>query len=220
MFFSPTAAGLVIAALAGTAQADVVTDWNQIMMQTALAAKTSPLVTSRVAAIVQAAVFDAVNGIERRYTPIHVNPNAPRGASRRAAAIQAAYATLVALYPSQKDSLDTQRQASLDGITGDDGDDDDDDHGHSKSIERGIAWGQTVADAIIAWRNTDGFTPPPPPFLGGTAVGRVASDPARLPARSRPAVRHHDPLGHHGPNPVPPGRSGGARQRSVCSRFQ
>ena len=50
---------------------------------------------------------------ERRYTPIHVNPDAPRGASRRAAAIQAAYATLVSLFPSQKDSLDAQREASL-----------------------------------------------------------------------------------------------------------
>src|SRR5437660_1753973 len=89
----------VITALHGVVHADVVTDWNQIMAQTALTAKTSPLLTSRVAAIVQAAVFDAVNGIERRYTPIHVQPNAPRGASRRAAAIQAAYATLVALYP-------------------------------------------------------------------------------------------------------------------------
>jgi membrane-associated phospholipid phosphatase len=28
-----------------------------------------------------------------------------------------------------------------------------------------------VADAILAWRSTDGFTPPPPPFLGGTAIG-------------------------------------------------
>jgi hypothetical protein len=161
-------AGLAITALAGSAHADVVTDWNQIMAQTALATKTSPLVTTRVAAIVQAAVFDAVNGIARRYTPIHVKPDAPRGASRRAAAIQAAYATLVALYPSQKATLDAQRQASLDGITDDDGDDD---HGHAKSISQGIAWGQTVADAILSWRSTDGFTPAPPPFLGGDAVG-------------------------------------------------
>jgi hypothetical protein len=71
----------------------------------------------------------------------------------------------VALYPSQKDTLDAQRTASLQAIT-DDGDFED-----SQSIARGIAWGQTVADAIIAWRNTDGFTPAPPPFLGGDAVG-------------------------------------------------
>jgi hypothetical protein len=164
-YIAGTIAGLVITAHAGATRADVVTDWNQIMMQMALTTKSSGLVTSRVAAIVQSAVFDAVNGIERRYTPIHVQPNAPRGASRRAAAIQAAYAALLALYPGQKDNLDAQRQVSLQGIT-DDGDFED-----SQSIARGIDWGQTVADAIIAWRNTDGFTPPPPPFTGGTSVG-------------------------------------------------
>jgi len=164
-FLEAIPAVLVITALNGVVRADVVTDWNRIMAQTVLAAKTSPLVTTRVVAIVQAAVFDAVNGIERRFTPIHVQPGAPRGASRRAAAIQAAYATLVALYPAQKDTLDAQRTASLQAIT-DDGNSED-----SQSIARGIAWGQAVADAILAWRNTDGFTPPPPLFLGGDAVG-------------------------------------------------
>src|SRR5205085_8020478 len=65
--------GIATGPLAGwTATADEVTDWNQNMLQAALAAKTSPLVTTRVAAIVQAAVFDALNGIERRYMPVHV----------------------------------------------------------------------------------------------------------------------------------------------------
>jgi hypothetical protein len=173
-FLGAIPAVVVITALNVVVRADVVTDWNQIMAQTALATKTSNLLTSRVAAIVQSAVFDAVNGIERRYTPIHVAPNAPRGASRRAAAIQAAYATLVVLYPGQKAGLDAQRQTSLAGIT-DDGED-------NRSIQRGIAWGQTVADAIIAWRNTDGITPAPPPFTGGTNVGEWRpTPPAFLP---------------------------------------
>jgi hypothetical protein len=97
---------LVLASLgSGTAQADEVTDWNAIMFQAAHVAGTSPIVTTRVAAIVQASVFDAVNGIERRYTPIHVTVDAPRGASQRAAAVEAAYASLVLLYPSQKTTL-------------------------------------------------------------------------------------------------------------------
>ena len=36
---------------------------------------------------------------------------------------------------------------------------------------RGVTWGQTVADAIWTWRSGDGFTPTPPPFIGGTNVG-------------------------------------------------
>ena len=66
-------------------RADELTDWTKNLYESALLAGTSPLVVSRSAAIMQAAVFDAVNGIERRYESIHVAPNAPRGASSRAA---------------------------------------------------------------------------------------------------------------------------------------
>ena len=64
------ALAVLVSFVTGTVWADEVTEWNQIMFQAALAATppTSPLVISRNAAIVQAAVFDAVNGIERRYT--------------------------------------------------------------------------------------------------------------------------------------------------------
>src|SRR5687767_15887740 len=85
---------VVCLCFSATAKADEVTDWNQQLQQALLTSSTNPIVSSRASAIVHAAIFDAVNGIERRYTPIHVNFNAPRGASRRAAAVQAAYATL------------------------------------------------------------------------------------------------------------------------------
>jgi PAP2 superfamily len=164
--------GFLLAALAvllpGAAVADEVTDWNRIMFQAALhatPAPTTPLVMTRNAAIVEAAVYDAVNGIQRRYTPLHVQPAAAPGASIRAAAVQAAYATLVRLYSSQQSTLDQQRATSLAAIANGAA------AANSVSIARGIAWGQFVADAIWTWRSTDGFTPPPPPFLGGSAVG-------------------------------------------------
>ena len=76
--------------LAGSAAvADEVTDWNRIMLDAFLVppAVGAPL-AQRPAAIVAASVFDAVNGIERRYTPIHVPPAAPPGTSKRAAAFR------------------------------------------------------------------------------------------------------------------------------------
>jgi hypothetical protein len=151
-----------------TARADEVADWNRNLFEAARlnTPPTSPLVISRNAALVQAAVFDAINGIERRYTPVHVEPAAEPGSSRRAAAVQAAYAILVRLYPSQAATLLAKRDASIAAIT------DDEDATFGRSIEGGIAWGQTVADAIWAWRLTDGITPAPPPFLGGTNVGQ------------------------------------------------
>jgi hypothetical protein len=186
--------GLLLVALASlipaTALADEVTDWNRIMFQAALhatPAPTSPLVMTRNAAIVSAAVYDAVNGIRRRYTPLHVQPAAARGASIRAAAVQAAYSTLVKLYSSQQSMLDLERTASLAAIArrGEDA--------NSVSIARGVAWGQFVADAIWSWRSTDGFTPPPAPFLGGTAVGQWRPTPPAFLSGAGPQFAYMTP---------------------------
>src|SRR5437870_12873468 len=130
------------------ARADEVLDWNAVLQRALFVSNTPGFTASRVAAIVHGAIFDAVNGIERRYTRIHVTRGAPRGASRRAAAVQAAYATLVKLYPSQKSTFDQQRAASLADIRAAE---------TSYSVVRGIAWGQIVANAIFAWRSSDGF---------------------------------------------------------------
>jgi len=146
------------------ARADDVTDWNQHMLRAGTVGGTSPLVMSRVAAIVQASVFDAVNGIDRKYAPVHVPPGGAAGASRRAAAVEAAYTALLALYPAQKSTFDARLAVSLTAIASDP-------HETSAGIASGIAWGQTAANGILSWRATDGFTPAPAPFLGGTTVG-------------------------------------------------
>jgi hypothetical protein len=136
---------------------DPVLQWIGIMNNTALAGGTSPFFTSRIAAMVSASVFEAVNGIDPRYRPIHVPPNAPEGASPRAAAIEAAYVILSDAYPTQGPALTTQVGASLAALALTE---------NAQSISKGVAWGKTVADAIWAWRLTDGFSPPPPPFEG------------------------------------------------------
>jgi hypothetical protein len=141
---------------------DQVLDWIGIMNETVLAGGTNPLVTSRTVALVSASVFDAVNGIEPRYEALLVKPNAPRRASQRAAAIQAAYAMLMKLYPAQAAVLTADHDASLAALKED-----------AHSIQEGVAWGQTVADTVFALRSTDGFTPAPPPFVG--VLGIVGS---------------------------------------------
>ena len=101
----------------------------------------------------QAAMFDAVNGINPRYTHIYVAPAAPAGASRRAAAVQAAYAMLSKLYgaspanPPQV-AFDARRTVSLAEIAEDES---------AASIASGVTWGQSVADQIFTIRSTDGF---------------------------------------------------------------
>ena len=102
--------------LAVAARADEVTDWHEHMLTSIVTAASNPLVSGRDAALVSAAMFDAVNGIERRYAPIYVTADAPRGASKRAAAVEAAYTILVSRYPAQVTDLNAKRSTSLAAI--------------------------------------------------------------------------------------------------------
>src|SRR5690349_17862424 len=133
------AAVALLAALGapGLAKADTVTDWNRTMVTALEAAHIGPQPSSRIGAIVQTSVFDAVNGIERRYTSIHVDADAPRGASQRAAAANAAYTALVTLIPAQKPLFDQQLQATLAQISDDPAD-------PGQSVLRGLDWGKSV----------------------------------------------------------------------------
>lgn len=157
-------------AAVGIAVADELSDWNQVLLKAMLTAPVTPApVTTRSAAIVQAAVFDAVNGTNRRFLPIYVPPAAPPGTSARAAAVQAAYASLVNLFPDQQPTFDQQLAASLTQITD-----------TSQAVKQGLAWGQTVADQIWAWRSQDGFSLILPPYLGGTQPGQWRPTPPAM----------------------------------------
>jgi len=174
--------------LAAAGPPDSVLEWNAIMSDAVMAGGTNPLVTTRVVALVSASVFDAVNGIKPRYESLHVQPNAPGYASQRAAAIQAAYAMLIKLYPAQVGSLTTKRDSSIGAISS---------PKNLKSIQAGITWGQAVADSIWAWRLDDGFAPPPPPFLG--VLGIVGSPAAVGAWRPTPLANGSDGAPGAGP---------------------
>jgi len=95
------------------AHSDVITDWDE----RAIAFVTSrmpPPQAQRVLAIVNAAMFDAVNSIEPRYRPYSVQvPNA-KGASKEVAAATAATTVLAGLHPA----AEAEFQKSLDTLLG------------------------------------------------------------------------------------------------------
>ena len=148
---------------AATAHPNAVITWNGIMISTfaSAAIPPPPPVAIRLGAIVQASVFDAVDGIDPQYTPIHVAPAGPPNASRQAAAAGAAYTALVTLFPSQKPALDADLAASLAAM----------DDESSSDISDGLAWGDSVAAQILSWRSGDGFTSSLPPYVQGSAPG-------------------------------------------------
>jgi hypothetical protein len=147
--------------------ADVVIEWNQLFLNTAKANHVSPVLITRDAAIVSAAVYDAVNDIDRSYTPYFADVKASQGASLEAAAAQAAHDTLSALFPAQQATFDATLAADLANIP-------------PGRARQGVAVGQAVAQAILTWRSTDGsnaqvnytpgtapgdWQPTPPAFL-------------------------------------------------------
>lgn len=138
--------GLCVTALlglAGPAGADVITDWNGVLLDAIRVDRTAPPKASRAMAVVNVAVFDAVNGILHSYTPYHVTASAPAGASPEAAAVAAAHKTLVGLFPAQQSRFDAERTASLAAIP----------DGAAKTS--GISWGESVAAQILALRAND-----------------------------------------------------------------
>lgn len=156
------AAAFLLGASAFPARADVVTDWNATL-ETALRNPTpSPAVQARAAAIVHVAIYDAVNGIAKKYAPVRVTDAAPPGARAEAAAAQAAYTTLMGLFPAKKATFDTQLAASLAQLSGS--------QAASQSITRGREWGEAVAQQILAWRANDGFSQVLT-YAGSTAAG-------------------------------------------------
>ena len=140
---------LMVTVLFGSAAtADVVLDWNAIAVNTAVANKQNPFAQARYAAIVQLAVFEAVNSITGEYQPYLGTITAPRGASAEAAAVEAAYQVLNTYFPASQATLYADRANSLASIP----------DGQPK-ID-GIATGDAAAAALIALRADDGSSPP------------------------------------------------------------
>ncbi|MEP6918089.1 MAG: vanadium-dependent haloperoxidase [Acidobacteriota bacterium] len=144
-----TIVGSIVAVLvvgAATASADVVSDWNGIMLTTM--SSQNPFAQARYGAITQLAVFEAVNAITGDYKPYLGTVKASPRASAEAAAIAAAYRVLATYFPASLPTLDAARATSLGSIP----------KGWSK--DAGIAVGEAAANAMIALRADDGSTPP------------------------------------------------------------
>ena len=131
----------------GVARADVVLDWNAIAVRTAVQNKQNPFAQARYGAIVQLAVFEAVNAITGDYQPYLGTISAPAGASADAAAAQAAYRVLATYFPGSVSALNASLAASLGAIP----------DGQAK-ID-GVAVGEAAAAAMIALRANDGSWP-------------------------------------------------------------
>jgi hypothetical protein len=141
----------VIGLCGGTAAADAVTDWNNVIVSSTIAGGRSNPETAIAAAYMHIAIYDAIVSIDGGYTPFatHV-ANAPAGASKDAAAAQAACEILSFLYPAGPfptiaAAVNAACNTALNAIP----------NGQAKTD--GINVGHAAAQGLLATRQNDGF---------------------------------------------------------------
>jgi len=194
------------AAVAATGNAAValpagntVAQWNKIAEDTVVGSGAFQAEGLIYMAYVSAAVYDAVAAIEGGFAPYGPAITAPAGASADAAAVEAAYRTLVTYFPAQAGNLTALYTGALGLIPG----------GTAK--QDGQAVGLAAATGIIGLRAGDGrmtpigVTSPFPTLLPRPGVWRLTPPfaPAQTPwvAHVRPFVLHS--LDQFLPDPPP-----------------
>lgn len=135
--------------------ADVVTDWNKVFLQAVRNETTPPCLASRNLAILQIAIYDAVNAVTRSYQPYCFKTQADGENSPEVAASAAAHQVAVSLFPSRQADFDALLRNTLAAIT------------NEVAKANGVRLGKQAANAILALRRDDG---------AGTTVPYIPSD--------------------------------------------
>jgi hypothetical protein len=167
----PTAHGKRSAAAKTRESGQPVLDWNQALLSivNTPGAQPATIQPTRNFAILHAAIYDAVNSIDRSHEPYLITVRASRTASETAAADAAAHTALVGLYPAQQSVLDADYAAELAKVP----------DGTAK--DQGVRVGVQVAHDLLAIRADDGSNVTPPPFVPGTNPGDYRPTPPNFP---------------------------------------
>ena len=141
-WFTTTFGALVaVGTSASPCRADVITDWDA----RATAVASSSAQGERELAIVDIAMFDAVNSVAHRYRPYLVREDGVASASPEAAAASAAATALTKLHPQNASDFAAGLADTLKGLSA-----------APEAIEGGMRLGERVALQVVASRGTDG----------------------------------------------------------------
>jgi hypothetical protein len=173
-------------------------EWNRSLLAIVRTPGAQPATihSTRSFAMLHAAIFDAVNAIDKTYRPYAVHlAHVSRATSAEAAADQAAHDILVSLYPSFASTLDSELEEDLDRI---------EDGRHKR---QGIELGERVAIEILALRSDDGSSVTLPPFVPNTQPGSYQLTPPNFAPADFIQWSHVTPFAIDSPSdflPVPP----------------
>ncbi len=141
---------------------NAVIEWNRTLLAIVRTPGAQPTTvhSTRDFAMLHAAIYDAVNNIDPKFSPYLASlPNVPRSASEIAAADAAAHDVLASLYPAFQAFLDTELQQDLAQVP------------DNERKAQGVAVGQAVAAQLLAARSADGANVTPPSYVPGTQPG-------------------------------------------------
>jgi hypothetical protein len=137
------AAALLACCLSPLIRADAITDWDT----RATAVASASALGQREVAIVDLAMFDAVNSLARRYQPYLVRVEGFEGASPEAAAASAAATALIKLHPQNAEEFKSALDEYLKGLAA-----------SPDALSRGTQLGERIATRIYDKRAADGAT--------------------------------------------------------------
>jgi len=138
--------------------------WNDLALTAVRAGSLIDAQAARTYAMVNVAIYDAVNGIDfvrrphRRASALVLPQGAPENGNRFAAAAAAAHAVLVALDPARAATYDAQLNADLATLK------------PGPQVNAGRTWGSSIGGRVLQARANDGSTPNEPQG-GGTGPG-------------------------------------------------
>jgi PAP2 superfamily len=148
------------------ARADIepVRGWNELALSAVRAGRLTDADAARLYAMVDVAMYDAVNGLARpSRTPALVAGRGPRDGDAQAAAAAAAHAVLVRLDSARAGDYDTALAAGLARL------------GPGQRVTDGARWGRSVGERVVAARTGDGAVPvESQPAGAGPGVFRAA----------------------------------------------
>jgi Ca2+-binding RTX toxin-like protein len=153
-----TASALTLQRTTPDPGSDPVLAWNQTALQTIQADAAQPAFATRALAMESIAVLDTLAAIDGTAAYL-VGLQAPDGIPAVAAVAAAAHQVLLHLFPNQKARLDARLAVDLASVAA------------GSARDGAVAFGRSVADAVIALREHDGWDA----FLtavGGTAPGQ------------------------------------------------
>jgi hypothetical protein len=145
--------------LSFSSKSDAVLGWNKAALEAIKAEKTNPPLASRNLAVLETAVYDAVNGLTAFYESYKIDKGMDDGASVEAAASQAAYQVLTELFPNQKSIFDDILEGYLKDLP------------NGQFVDKGLAYGKAVAEAALANRANDG-SKNVVPYSASTEIGK------------------------------------------------